>query len=568
MRRMRVTAAYRSQRRAGPRKGRLAFLDQRGNATDSVAPSCWARQAPAEGRTPDRRNHPPSQINARRPALCASEKKTRIMNTTKTSRIRCGNPRAVLCILALAASGAHAAPAHAADWYVNPGAMDDDGCGKDVADPCGTVAHVIYNLVTSGDVVHLAAGTHPVQGIYLERDVTLVGQGEWQTFLDAGNIDRHFDIINADIRFESVTLQHGRSFEDGGAVLVESGSLEVSQVRFLDCTADQHGGAIALLSGHLELGNAKLRDNHAADNGGAIAVMGGTLTVRDSKLSSNGALNGGAVWCGFDAEGSCGGARILDSLLRHNTAELHGGGISSNADLVVRRSHIADNIAGNEGGGIHLVSSDGLEITRTQIDHNAARFGGGVFAEDADAVVTRSAFVANTANVGGGYLGGAPTIVNSTFSANYAEWTGGALSVAGAHLSFCTLVDNQAGLNQPDIGGALVTMEKTLLTHRDPLPPAVSACTPNGVTGSNNSVDNPDCGSPGVTPVNSVIEDLSSYILGGDPQHHAINVQASPTIDAALDCLSPLGGLTRDQLDLPRPVGSACDLGAYELQYQ
>jgi hypothetical protein len=155
--------------------------------------------------------------------------------------------------------------------------------------------------------------------------------------------------------------------------------------------------------------------------------------------------------------------------------------------------------------------------------------------------IVNSTFSNNKADSGGGvYKNSTLTLINNTFNENLAD-SGGALYNAGG----TTTVRNNIFANSLDEAGASLS-----LNCDGPTLPSEG----RNIVSDNSCVPNP-----------SVVGDLlaTDPLLGiwqnnGGPTRSYEPLSNSPTIDYGLNC--PVV----DQRGLPRPLGSACDVGSIE----
>ena len=285
------------------------------------------------------------------------------------------------------------APIFAADpshtYYVAQSGTADEGNGTscDAPDYVGTtdvaIQDAIDNLaVADGDTIVICAGTYDI-GTTLDlagKLVSLQGAGAGITVLDGGNTfvgsessnNGHRIIMSIDdIRLSGMTLQHGYSAGDGGAV---------------NSSRDVY------------LSNCIFRDNLSGWNGGAI---GGALSV-DSQS------------CQF----------------ANNTSGMFGGAIDSPVATAASSSFVS-NIAGQKGGAINTSNF----ITSASIfDANEVQqSGGAIYTSVGDSFATT--FINNSAGLAGGtggaLWGGVLTVAASNFDHNRGVTGGGA--VHGGH---------------------------------------------------------------------------------------------------------------------------------------
>ncbi|MCB9683941.1 MAG: hypothetical protein H6738_01695 [Alphaproteobacteria bacterium] len=221
------------------------------------------------------------------------------------------------------------------------------------------------------------------------------------------------------------------------------------------------GVARALLARHdVVLDDVRLVGG-AADTGGLVRVEGTvTLDVRDSTLSGGSASSeGGQVWLDVGSTATISGSTLIggrangaggaisangatlvvtDSLLTGHKSSGHGGalalvaGQSSLVDSVVSRSEAG---VDNRGGGL-WVSGGALEATRTRLEDDLARDGGGAWLGD-DATITLTEVEVRGAGAdrdGGGLFVGSLQALTATGLALISNRAGGG---AGLYVDGC-----------------------------------------------------------------------------------------------------------------------------------
>ena len=129
------------------------------------------------------------------------------------------------------------------------------------------------------------------------------------------------------------------------------------------------------------------------------------------------------------------------------------------------------------------------------------------------------------------------TISNTTINNNTASSSGGGIHNLGAANLVNTIVSGNTALTGPDCTGALTSLGHNLIGD-------TTGCGFTGVVGDQTGVD------PLLGPLQN---------NGGPTWTHALN-PGSPAIDAGDDTVTP----STDQRGVPRPQGSASDIGAYE----
>jgi len=158
-----------------------------------------------------------------------------------------------------------------------------------------------------------ALGSGPLK---FSKDLTLRGEGSSKILISGNDKQALFEIA-AKVEITGVTLNNGRSSENGGCIL-NQGSLILDQVTLTQCVSENAGGAIWTSTGsQLELRHTILKEN-VAKQGGAIANEG-NLKIVQSVLWMNQAVEGGGIW----NKGELG---IENSTLSGNKTESGQGG--------------------------------------------------------------------------------------------------------------------------------------------------------------------------------------------------------------------------------------------------
>ncbi len=249
----------------------------------------------------------------------------------------------------------------------------------------------------------------------------------------------------------------------------------------------------------------------SASVGGGIYNQGGTLTVADSVITGS-----EADFAGAGIHNPSGSLTLLRSSIRANqgAATSAGGGIYNGGTLTITACTISGNF-GNEGGGIE---NDGtLIITNSTVSGNTT-----------DAATSGS--VGNA---------GSLTITNSTVSGNpdaAIASDAGAVKVAGSIIH----------------GGCIGSLASEGYNLESP--------------GDTCGLDQAMQDIPGVSGGDLGLQPLADN--GGPTMTHAL-LPTSVAIDAIpeVSCLAADGEpLVIDQRGIARPQGSACDIGAVEME--
>jgi len=304
----------------------------------------------------------------------------------------------------------------------------------------------------------------------------------------------------------------------------------------------ERGSAITTLpGGRLRITNSRFTDNHAPRDGGVIDSSGTILTIANSVFENNSAGLGGVIFSEWkphlDADN--GTLTIVDSIFKNNVAGYAGVLNNSRGVVNIRNSAFIGNRAEDdnaEGGAIRNFFGS-LDIRNSSFTENSGQNGGAIYIFDTTLNITDSTLGGNEAGLGG------------------------ALYVTYLHevtFTHVTVANNRA-----EDGGGI---------YNDNID------DDDGAINLRNSVI---AGNPGGDCVTGVHKNIFSWIgdgscsaaLQGDPMFGEMVVatddttaylpplENSPLIDSA-----NLQYCTEtDQLDVARPQGDACDIGAIEV---
>ena len=287
--------------------------------------------------------------------------------------------------------------------------------------------------------------------------------------------------------------------------------------------------------------------NFAPALSGATIYLASTLTI-DKNLTIDGSSLASRITLSGDTNNDgTGDVRVLminaaitttlDSLTitKGYGANNVGGGILSTGYLTLNNSLIADNRSNSKGGGIYIWYKATLTVANSTFVNNTAGYGGAIYNDSfgsfgGQLAVTNSTFYNNSASTNGGAITtGASTFANalavvrnSTFSANSAPTGGGIMVQAGSLTLANSIVANSTG---GDIAGTITTNTKNLT------------------------------GSVALGPLQN---------NGGKTQTLALPA-GSPAIDAGDDAICAAAPVNNtSQNGVTRPLGTHCDIGAYE----
>jgi len=262
------------------------------------------------------------------------------------------------------------------------------------------------NTASSGDTLNLAAGTYTEHDITINKDLTIIGQDQSNTIIDAQGQGRIFYISSGvTLTLQDITLTGGYVNDNGGAIY-NSGTLNVKDSTFSGNTATGNGGAIFNYLGNLNINGCNFIDNHATGSysptGGAIsniAYGSSKFAATDSNFTGNSAVKGGAIY----HEGTNLGT-VTDCYFTSNRAD-YGGAIC----------HIGNNFQ-IEGTWKVIFNGSPHYILPTFL-YNTANYGGAIY-NQGSASITYYNLIENTAGHGNAIY----QDYSGTFTANSNYW--------------------------------------------------------------------------------------------------------------------------------------------------
>ena len=379
----------------------------------------------------------------------------------------------------------------------------------------------------------------------INANLTITGAGSGSTIIQAGfsagaGIDKVLAVnpycinpVNAVI--DGVTIRYGRNTQ-------ASGSADFSQTGGgLDYCGVGNGSFVFI--------NSIVSDNtNVYGYGGGMNVDGitghtGSITIDHVTFSNNQTLS--------STFNSTGGAlnlfgyqpviNITNSTFQNNStpSNRRGGAIhyrpSYGGSLQVNNSIFTNNSSG-EGGALALITTglpSPVTIQNSLISGNIASgigIGGGI-SSDRPLTLVNNTITANSAGIQGGGVAnyGTLTMGHNTISGNSSPSGAGIYNGSGTATLINSIIANHAGPDCTNIA-SLNASDHTLIED--------NSCSPSL------------SGAPLLSP-------LGNY--GGVTQTMAL-LPGSKAIDAAANS----GCTPTDQRGVARPVGSACDIGAFE----
>lgn len=420
----------------------------------------------------------------------------------------------------------------------------------------------------------------------IEKNLIINGGSEdpSDTSISGDNLFRIFEInTSVEVTINNLTMTNGKA-PNGGAIFNHNGGiLTINNCIIKESEADtDFGGGIYNLNATLEINESNIEDNVANELGGGI-FNNNMLTITDSTLSGNSADQGG---CTFNDDGEL---NIINSNILENSAVDFAGGVRTegeNANVTVSTSTFSNNTGG--AGGAFAINMSTVVVNDSTFNQNVSMAGGGAFRNFGNLTINRSTLSNNSSTDEGGgaiyYGAGSITIYNSTFSGNDAKTHGGAIFDEMDNDMLTINNSTFTANNADEIGGAIniidgmpATIKNTIIagnTAVDDDPDVAGTFTSEGhnligiignASGFIDGVNGDQVGTSG-----SPIDPLLVFPLqdNGGPTFTLPLLMNSPAIDAGSPDMPGSGGTaceSTDQRGVPRPQGSVCDIGAFEL---
>jgi hypothetical protein len=419
-----------------------------------------------------------------------------------------------------------AAPADAATFTVTN--LGDSGPGslrQAIEDANGTVgADVVdFQVGLTGEIV-LTTGQ-----LEITDSVDVQGPGAATITVSGNTSSRVFYLYNSaaliDVTLSGMTIADGEDSIGGGIVVFDE-NLVLDQVTITDNTATVDGGGLWAdgFNMNLTIRDSVISGNFAGDDGGGIYVedTGEPLLIQRTEIATNFAPGSGAGIYFYDPDND---VTIEDSTISNNSAGCCGGGVylySPDAgEFSIRGTTISGNSAAAGGGGVFLYSPDhGGEIANSTISGNRATAGDG----------------------GGVYLYNmyAFSVHDSTVADNSASGIGGGIFLVSGELPLADMiVSGNTAANDPDLANVVEAgFDLAFSLVEDP-------GTAN-ITDSGGNVFNQD-------------PQLGPLADNGGPTATHLPATAGPAVNVGSSAL------VVDQRGLLRPIGSATDMGAVEV---
>ncbi len=299
-----------------------------------------------------------------------------------------------------------------ANIYVSTTGNDTTGDGSKNS-PYRTIKHGI-ELVSPKGALHIANGTYNENNIKTSNEMTITGENQKNTIIDAQEKGSIFGILSNGISFTiiNLTIQNSNS-ANVGAIIYENvwgydGILNITNVTFINNTSSSEGGAISLMNGNLYITNDTFINN-TSTYGGAISNYQGSVTDLNDTFNNNSAYDdGGAIY-------NYGGTMTdINDTFNNNSAHVDGGAIWNYGTLTETNNKFNNNSA-YDGGAIFNYAGTAY-VNFNWIIGNTASTGTQILNDHGTIDATDNWWGTNTPNTSGN------DIVNNGGTCNYDPW--------------------------------------------------------------------------------------------------------------------------------------------------
>ena len=318
--------------------------------------------------------------------------------------------------------------------------------------------------------------------------------------------------------------------KDGGGVYAYASSSWIHDNVITDNIADDDAGALRVKSGDALIENNVLSFNQASNAGGACKLSHAGNVFVDNVVEGNVA---GSVGGGVELDND--NTWILGCDFLDNQAD-DGGAIHSKdsyEEIRIEDSTFVGNVVSGHGGAMEIEDDDApLILLRLRIEGNQAAYGGGIYVEDAEVVLSTSIVAGNTASGEGGglYVDDAEGwLINTTVTANAAPTAAG---ISLRDLDELRVLNNIVAANEDGAGVSVSGAAPTTWRHND-----VFGNTAGDYAGMNDP-----------TGTDGNLSTDPGFVDAGAGDYHLQS--ASACVDSGIS-------------ELPDPDGSRSDMGAY-----
>ena len=180
------------------------------------------------------------------------------------------------------------------------------------------------------------------------------------------------NVNNSTLAINQSTIRDNVANDSGGGIYAVDSHITIEETNVNDNSAKRsHGGGVYFISPtfdhHLRINSSSFRGNEASQDGGALYISGGDIEIHKSSFFENSADEGGAI------EVNSSTLIVENSTFGRNSAREGGGMSAFNTDITLIHTTWAYNSALEQGGAIALIGTEsGLRIQNTILSDSAS----------------------------------------------------------------------------------------------------------------------------------------------------------------------------------------------------
>ncbi|WP_407377749.1 C1 family peptidase [Methanobrevibacter sp.] len=261
-----------------------------------------------------------------------------------------------------------------------------------------------YSKIQPNSVVHLAEGEYYLdERSYIADNMTFIGENAKNTIVHANGytITAKNTLTFINLTFDKLSISNNGNINAVNTVFKSSAKSVIDsigsdyQVSLVNCTFDnnqaENGGAIYMDGGYLNIEDSQFLNNYAKNSGGAIYTDFVNATITSTKFRNNHALNelGGAIYIYNSPVFNCINVEVNDNDARF------GGAIAALDSITSLNNITARNNRAKYYGGAVFAIYHTLSIENSILDSNSASDGGALYADHIDSFIIHSNIFSN-----------------------------------------------------------------------------------------------------------------------------------------------------------------------------
>jgi hypothetical protein len=453
-----------------------------------------------------------------------------------------------------------------------PSAADTLCVKPDGEDGCLTSINDALALAQENDTIQVAAGMY-VENVHISQTVTL--QGGWALDFSVRDLGVFSSTIVPANNTQSVVAIEGQSGNTNAVAPTLDGFVITGGRADL---GGYHGGGLQIVDSNAHVISNTIQHNVAYLLGGGIWVQRGAPSLEGNHIENNIADGPGQVAYGGGVQLENSQATLAKNVLVGNVVsgtEAFGGGIAiigtDIGQVTLMRNQVISNVATAKatdfgfGGGI-AVSSGKVQLGDSMLISNTAGNGGGLMIGAGGVIsLTNIALIENRALQDGGAIHnvGFISVTNTTVSGNEANGEGGGIAnFDSAFLLNSTVSDNGSSIGAGLMNANMMFVQNSLIAQN-----LGDNCSGGLSSLGYNLEDGGTCALGHATDQDNTPPAMDSLAdNGGGTSTHAL-MAGSLAIDQIPVGVSGCGtNVATDQRGVGRPQGTACDIGAFEVE--